>query len=134
MRATILVLCLLAVPAFAQAPTPPAASAPVPLPQWFVEIDTAKKGEVSRADFLNYRMRSFGQLDIDKDGKLSRDEFIKIAEPPYSTDMPGGPNLEERRNRARRLSIPGHQRRRLRRARRSRSRDSGRVQPLRRRS
>jgi Ca2+-binding EF-hand superfamily protein len=101
MRATSILLCLLAVPAFAQTPTPPAAPAPVPLPQWFVEIDTAKTGEVSRADFLKYRMKSFGPLDADKDGKLSLDEFLKIAEPPYSTDVQGGPNLEERRNRAR---------------------------------
>ena len=28
----------------------------MPLPPWFVEIDTAKKGEVSRADFLKYRI------------------------------------------------------------------------------
>jgi Ca2+-binding EF-hand superfamily protein len=76
--------------------TPP----PIPLPQWFVEIDTAKKGEVSRADFLKYRMKSFDELDANKDGKLSLDEFLKVAEPPMSADVPGGPNLEERRNRA----------------------------------
>jgi hypothetical protein len=79
-----------------QAATPPAAGAPaapapggqpqqatgatgtppaIPLPQWFVEIDTAKKGEVSRADFLKYRMKSFEELDANKDGKLSLDEF-----------------------------------------------------------
>lgn len=73
---------------------------PIPLPQWFVEIDTAKKGEVSRADFLKYRMKSFEELDANKDGKLSLDEFLKVAEPPMSQDVPGGPNLEERRNRA----------------------------------
>jgi Ca2+-binding EF-hand superfamily protein len=104
-----------------QAATPPAAGAPaapapggqaqqatgatgapppVPLPQWFVEIDTAKKGEVSRADFLKYRMKSFEELDANKDGKLSLDEFLKVAEPPMSADVAGGPNLEERRNRA----------------------------------
>jgi len=101
-----------------QAATPPAAAAPaaptaggqaqqatgpapaIPLPQWFVEIDTAKKGEVSRADFLKYRMKSFEELDTDKDNKLSLDEFLKVAEPPMSADVPGGPNLEERRNRA----------------------------------
>src|SRR6266404_1786855 len=38
--------------------TPP----PVPLPHWFAEIDTDKKGEVSRADFLKYRMKSFDEL------------------------------------------------------------------------
>jgi Ca2+-binding EF-hand superfamily protein len=70
------------------------------LPTWFIEIDTAKKGEISRADFLKYRMKSFEELDANKDGKLSIDEFIKVAEPPFSGDVPGGPNLEERRTRA----------------------------------
>ena len=114
MRATI-VLCLLALPAFAQAQTtghspaqptsqPPsqsAAPAAVPLPSWFIEIDTAKKGEVSRADFLKYRMKSFDDLDTNKDGKVSLEEFLKLAEPPYSNDVPGGPSLEERLSRIR---------------------------------
>jgi Ca2+-binding EF-hand superfamily protein len=80
----------------------PAAGTPgaVPLPQWFVEIDTAKKGEVTRADFLKYRMKSFEELDTNKDAKLSLDEFVKVAEPPFSNDVQGGPNTEERRNRA----------------------------------
>jgi Ca2+-binding EF-hand superfamily protein len=77
--------------------TPP----PIPLPQWFVEIDTDKKGEVTRAEFLKYRMRSFEELDVNKDGKLSLEEFVKVAEPPFSADVPNGPNLEERKNRAR---------------------------------
>ena len=106
MRAIIL-LCLLALPALAQAqstsqPTGQSAGpAAVPLPPWFVEIDTAKKGEVSRADFLKYRMKSFDDLDTNKDGKVSLEEFLKLAEPPFSNDVPGGPNLEERRNRVR---------------------------------
>ena len=77
--------------------TPP----PVPLPQWFVEIDSDKKGEVTRADFLKYRMKSFEELDVNKDGKLTIEEFLKVAEPPFSQDVPNGPTLEERKNRAR---------------------------------
>ena len=101
MRTTILLgLGLLALPVFALAQTtgqtpgqapgqpsspPPsqsAAPAAVPLPPWFVEIDTAKKGEVSRADFLKYRMKSFDDLDGNKDGKISVEEFLKHAGPP----------------------------------------------------
>ena len=111
----LLALCaaLLATPAaVAQMPRPATASPPqtnssapaptqqVPLPQWFLEIDTTKKGEVSRADFLEYRMKSFAELDANKDGKLSLDEFLKVAEPPFSSDVPNGPALDERRNRA----------------------------------
>jgi len=73
----------------------------VPLPPWFVEIDTAKQGEVARADFLKYRMKSFDDLDLDKDSKISLEEFLKLAEPPHSSEAPGGPSLEERRNRIR---------------------------------
>ncbi|MBS0521202.1 MAG: EF-hand domain-containing protein [Proteobacteria bacterium] len=46
-------------------------------------------------------MRTFEQLDANKDGKLSLDEFLKVAEPPYSHDGAGVPPLEERRARAR---------------------------------
>ena len=90
-------------PAPGPSPAPQAAGTPppVPLPQWFVEIDTDKKGEVTRAEFLKYRMKSFDELDVNKDGKLSVEEFVKVAEPPFSQDVPNGPTLEERRNRAR---------------------------------
>jgi len=77
--------------------TPPA----IPLPSWFVEIDVNKKGEVTRADFLKYRMKSFEQLDANKDGKLSVEEFLKVVEPPLSPEVPGQPPLEERHARAR---------------------------------
>jgi Ca2+-binding EF-hand superfamily protein len=109
MRAIILLCLLLALPALAQAQTTGQSGGqssgpsggPVPLPTWFVEIDTAKKGEVARADFLKHRMKSFEDLDTNKDGKVSLDEFLKLAEPPYSNDVPGGPSLEDRRNRIR---------------------------------
>ena len=79
----------------------PAANAPIPLPLWFTEIDTAKKGEVSRPDFLKYRMKTFVELDANKDGKLTLDEFLKVAEPPFTADGPSVAPLEERRARAR---------------------------------
>src|SRR6185503_16005782 len=90
-------------PASTALPAPPAATttAPVPLPIWFHETDTEKKGEVTRADFLKYRMRTFMELDANKDGKLTLEEFLKVAEPPFSRDGPGLPSLEERRARAR---------------------------------
>ena len=54
---------------------------------WFAEIDIDKKGEVTRADFLKYRMKSFEQLDANKDNKLSVEEFLKVVEPPLHAAM-----------------------------------------------
>jgi len=88
----------------AQASQPPQAGqapAPIPLPSWFAEADVDKNGEITRAQFLAYRMKSFEELDANKDNKLSFEEYGKVAEPPYSVDTPGGPSLEERRARAR---------------------------------
>lgn len=84
----------------AAAATPPA-TAPIPLPVWFREIDTANKGEVTRAEFLKYRMKTFDQLDVKKAGKLTMDEFLKVAEPPFTVDGPNVPPLAERQARAR---------------------------------
>ena len=75
--------------AAAPAPAPaPAANAPIPLPLWFTEIDTAKKGEVSRPDFLTYRMKTFVELDANKDGKLTLDEFLAAAPPIKTAETP----------------------------------------------
>jgi len=83
-------------------PAPPSSpSTAVPLPAWFTEMDSAKKGEVTRADFVNHRMKTFVELDANKDGKLTLEEFIKVAEPPYTPEGPGVPSLDERRARAR---------------------------------
>jgi Ca2+-binding EF-hand superfamily protein len=82
-------------------PAPSSPTAAVPLPPWFTEIDTAKKGEVTRSDFVKYRMKTFVELDKNNDGKLSVEEFVKVAEAPYSPDGPGVPPLDERRTRAR---------------------------------
>lgn len=95
-----------ATPPAAGAPAAPAQAGatppPIPLPQWFIDIDVNKKGEVTRADFLKYRMKSFEQLDANKDNKLSLDEFLKVTEPPLAPpDGPNVPPIEERKTRAR---------------------------------
>jgi len=46
-------------------------------------------------------MKTFDQLDVKKAGKLSVDEFLKVAEPPFSTEGAGVPPLAERQARAR---------------------------------
>ena len=123
----IILLCLLAVPALAQ--PPPAPTSPVPLPQWFVDIDTDRKGEVSRDDFLKHRMKLVDELDANKDGKLSLEEFLENSRTtllrrhagradPGRTPRPGAVGVPELR----------HQRQRLHRTGRSRSADPGRVQ------
>jgi len=110
-RSALLLAVAVLAPGLAFAQTPPAAApaapqaAPaaqaVPLPTWFREIDPAKKGEVTREEFVKYRMKTFEQLDANKDNKLSVDELVKVAEPPFVGDTQGLPPPEERRARAR---------------------------------
>ncbi len=45
-------------------------------------------------------MKTFEQLDVKKDGKLTIEEFLKVAEPPFTTEGPNLPPLEERQTRA----------------------------------
>jgi Ca2+-binding EF-hand superfamily protein len=82
----------------APAPAPAAAAPPIQLPDWFVEIDTAKSGVVTREQFVAYRMKLFDQLDANKDGTLSKEEFLKLAEPPFTPDAPNLPPLADRRS------------------------------------
>src|SRR5262249_54716036 len=58
----------------------------VSLPAWFHEIDTADRGYVTRAEFVNFRMKIFDQLDTKNRGKLTLEEFSKIVEPPFAFD------------------------------------------------
>lgn len=93
----------LAGPAGAQprpaSPAPAECVPPAPpprLPAWFVEADTNKDNGLSRAEFTAYRIKALAALDTDKDGQVSLDEFLKLAEPPYADDRVRIP-LEERR-------------------------------------
>jgi Ca2+-binding EF-hand superfamily protein len=83
----------------APAPAPaaaPAAPRAVQLHDWFKGIDTANSGVVTREQFVAHRMKLFDQLDANKDGTLSKDEFLKLAEPPFTPDAPNLPPLAQR--------------------------------------
>lgn len=68
--------------AFGQQATAP--RRPVALPAWFIELDAAKAGFVTREQFIAHRLKDFDKLDTDKDGVLSRLEFVKLSEPPFA--------------------------------------------------
>jgi hypothetical protein len=56
-------------------PDPPAASEKTREERRLSRIDHDKNGEVSRDEFLAARRRNFARLDIDGDGKLSFEEY-----------------------------------------------------------
>src|SRR5205085_2037956 len=59
--------------------------------------DRTQAGVITRAQFIAYRMKTFDQLDADKDGTLSRLEFMKLAEPPFTPPSPDPATLVRRR-------------------------------------
>jgi Ca2+-binding EF-hand superfamily protein len=84
-------LCLVAAGAVVFAGPAVAQQVQTPLPPWFAEIDTAKRGYVTRDEFVAHGMAMFERLNTAHNGRLTLDEYLKSAEPP----------TEERRARAR---------------------------------
>jgi len=56
-------------------PEPPAASARTREEKRFARYDRDRNGAVSRDEFLNARRRAFAKLDTDGDGRLSFEEY-----------------------------------------------------------
>jgi Ca2+-binding EF-hand superfamily protein len=54
------------------------------LPGWFCEIDVKKSGVVRSEQFMAYQMKQFDRLDRNADGVLTLNEYLQLAEGPFS--------------------------------------------------
>jgi len=79
-------------------PQPPAADDKTREQKRFSRADHDKNGVVSRDEFLMARHRNFAKLDVNNDGKLSFDEYAAKAEDKFAhadADHSGGLNASE---------------------------------------
>jgi len=79
-------------------PQPPAADDKTREEKRFSRADHDKNGIVSRDEFLAARHRNFAKLDVNNDGVLSFDEYAAKAEDKFAkadTDHSGGLNPKE---------------------------------------
>jgi|KBSMisStaDraftv2_1062788.scaffolds.fasta_scaffold26336_4 hypothetical protein len=79
-------------------PQPPAADDKTREEKRFSRADHDKNGIVSRDEFLVARHRNFAKLDVNNDGKLSFDEYATKAEDKFGkadADHSGGLNPSE---------------------------------------
>ena len=65
-------------------PDPPAASEKTKEQKRFSRADHDKDGKISRDEFLAARKRNFAKLDLNGDGKLSFDEYAAKAETKFA--------------------------------------------------
>ncbi len=79
-------------------PAPPEASDKTREEKRFARADHDKNGAISRDEFLVARRRNFAKLDVNNDGKLSFDEYAAKAEEKFAkadADHNGGLNPAE---------------------------------------
>ncbi len=84
-----------------QTPAAPAQSKPADpdaLPPALAEMDTNKDKAVDQKEFVAFQMKTFDEVDADKDGNVTREEYLKQAEPPFiPADAKDLPPIEQRR-------------------------------------